>query len=66
MMIICKKDFINKLSISYKEARETLYWLKLLNATSYIENKPFNSIYDDCEELCKIISKIITTSKNNS
>jgi four helix bundle protein len=33
-----EKDFIHKLSISYKEARETKYWLKLLNETEYLSN----------------------------
>lgn len=33
------KDFLHKLTISYKEARETIYWLKLLHATHYISEK---------------------------
>ena len=30
-----EKDFISKISIAYKEARESMYWLKLLKATDY-------------------------------
>lgn len=60
-----KKDFIAKLSISYKEARETRYWLKLLTATDYLEDKLSKSLLDDAEELCKILSSILLTSKQN-
>ena len=56
-------DFINKLSIAYKEARETLYWLKLLKATEYLTEKQFESIYIDGEELIKILTSILKTSK---
>lgn len=59
---VSKKDFINKLSIAYKEARETYYWLKLLNASGYITNKMFESLSNDCEELKKILYTIIHKS----
>ena len=36
---VSKADFKNKLSISYKEARETLYWLRLLHATDYLTKR---------------------------
>lgn len=38
---VSKSDFKNKLSIAYKEARETHYWLRLLQRTNYIDNKVF-------------------------
>lgn len=60
-----KKDFLSKLSIAYKEARETRYWLRLLHDTNYINNEMYNSLFNDCEELLKIISKIQTTTKEN-
>lgn len=53
-----KSDFIAKLSIAYKEARETSYWIRLL--------KEFNSIMADIKELLRIITKIQKTSKLNS
>ena len=59
------KDFLSKLSISYKEARETVYWLRLLFATDYLTKEQIDSIIYDAEELCKILSKIIMTTKNN-
>jgi four helix bundle protein len=58
-----KPDFIHKLSISYKEARETLYWIKLLAATNYIETKQKEKFIKDIEEICRIIGSIQLTYK---
>ena len=58
-----EKDFLSKLSIAYKEARETIYWLKLLNETDYISKIEFESIYNEADEICKILAKIIITLK---
>lgn len=60
---ISKKDFRAKLSIAYKEARETKYWLKLLKATDYIDAKAYESSMKDCEELLKLLFVIIRNSK---
>jgi len=54
-----KKDFAAKMDIAYKEARETHYWLRLLNATNYINEKQFNSLIKDCNEILKILYSII-------
>lgn len=61
-----RKDFIAKISIAYKEARETKYWLNLLTATSYLDEKLSKSLLEDTEELCKILSSILLTSKENN
>ena len=61
-----KSDFISKLSIAYKEAREAQYWIKLLHATNYFDDTQSKSLLDDVEELLRIIGKIQITSKNNS
>ena len=58
-----EKDFLSKISISYKEARETIYWLKLLKETEYISNSEFEGIHVEAEEICKILAKIIITLK---
>lgn len=60
-----KADFIAKMSIAYKEARETSYWLRLLKDTGYLTEAEFDSIHNEADELCRIISKIQTTSKRN-
>lgn len=56
-------DFIHKLSIAQKECNETLFWLRILRRTSYIEQLKFNELYSDCESLLKIISSIIVKMK---
>lgn len=60
------KDFISKISISYKEARETLYWIKLLFAIDLINKIEFKSIEADCNEILKILGSIQKTMKMNS
>lgn len=60
-----KKDFIAKASISYKEARETSYWLRLIKQVNLIEEHHFYSIHKDCLELVNLISTILQTSKSN-
>ena len=63
---VSDKDFLNKLGIAYKEARESIYWLRLLNATGYITDNEFESLFNDAEELCKIIGKIQITLKTRN
>lgn len=60
------KDFLHKLSISYKEARETKYWLKLLKETEYLSNDEAKSLLNDIEEICKILGKIQITLKTRN
>ena len=61
-----KKDFLSKLSIAYKEARETNYWLRILKDSGYLKLKEFESIFFDLEEIQKLLTTIIKTTKNNS
>jgi four helix bundle protein len=58
-----KSDFVHKLSIAYKEARETSYWLRLLNDSGILEEKLALSFLSDIEELKKILASILKTSK---
>ena len=60
-----KKDFISKLSIALKEAKETHYWLRLLSDCEYISKQMFDSLIKDCEEIIFIITKILQTSRMN-
>ena len=60
-----KADFISKLSIALKEANETLYWLCLLRDSEYIDEKMFQSIKPDIEELIKLLVSSIKTAKQN-
>lgn len=58
-----KKDFRAKMSISYKEIRETKYWLRLLEATDYITSEQYEDLHTDAEELAKMLFKIIQNTK---
>ena len=60
-----KADFINKMSIALKEANETIYWLEILKETDYINEKLFQSLYFDCEELIKMLVSTVKTTKNS-
>jgi len=60
---VSKKDFVNKMQIALKESRETEYWLKLMIGTEIINSKEFKSLFDDCEELSKLFTSILKTSK---
>ncbi len=57
------KDFFSKMSIAYKESRETHYWLRLLRDSDYLDEKASISILKDSEELIKIIGSIQKTIK---
>ena len=58
-------DFISKLSIAYKEAREAASWIRLLHATDYLTANQTQSLLTDADELCKILGKILLTTKQN-
>jgi four helix bundle protein len=58
-----KRDFIHKLGIALKEAREISYWLHLLKDTKYLKADEANRIVNLCHELIRIISSIILTTK---
>jgi len=58
-----KADFINKLSISLKEANETEYWLDLLYETNYLSDELFQNLKNKNIELLKLLISIINTSK---
>lgn len=62
---ISRNDFISKLYISLKESNETLYWLRLLYRTRYINDKQFKSIYADCEELKRILMSATKKAREN-
>lgn len=59
-----KKDFIAKLSIAYKEARETQFWLKLLYDTNYISLDQKLQHISEVEEILRILGTILKSSKS--
>lgn len=62
---VSKNDFINKLAIAQKEINETIYWLEILNATDYLNQKEFEDINDDAVEIIKLLTTIIKNTKQN-
>ena len=50
-----RKDFLFKLYIALKESAETIYWHDLLYETKYIDEKMYQSLFCDCEEIKKIL-----------
>ena len=59
-----KADFYAKLYISLKEASETEYWLELLHESGYIGEEEFSAIYQDCQEIIKILVAITKHRRN--
>lgn len=60
-----RKDFIAKLSIASKEARETRYWLRLLDKSKLVETD-YSSYLNSIEHIINILTKIVKTSSETS
>ncbi len=62
-----RKDFISKMAISSKEARETNYWLRLLRDSNLCEGIDYSELIKESEEIIKILTSIVkTTSQTNN
>ncbi len=57
-----KKDFIHKMTISSKEARETFYWLRLLNDSDMLDPE-FQTLLGKSEELIKLLTSIVKSAQ---
>ena len=60
-----KADFISKLSIALKESSETEYWLELLHESGYLDDKEFESIFDDNSRISATLINIIKKTKES-
>ena len=58
-----RADFVSKLGIALKEATETKYWLRLLKETDYLSDTQFESVFQDCDEVERILISIVKSSK---
>ena len=56
-------DFLSKMSIAYKEADETDYWLNLLHDNGYLNDEQFHSLSHDCDRILKVLTSIVKTMK---
>lgn len=61
-----KKDFISKMAIASKEARETYYWLTLLRDSGLCSGIDLSHITDEAEQLIKMLTAIVKTAQKNS
>lgn len=57
------KDFLSKISIAIKECSETKYWLEILVESETIDTEHFGSLYEDCTELEKLLTRTVKTIK---
>ncbi len=64
---ISRKDFVAKMSISSKEARETKYWLNLLTDSRYITktNNKVGNLFEEIDSTINILTKIVKTGGSN-
>lgn len=60
-----KPAFSGDMQTALKRASETEFWLLILHEGEYLDDKPYNSINDDCIELIKILTASVKTSKEN-
>ena len=58
-----RADFISKYSIALKEARETLYWLRLLDASGELSNGACKILLIEADEIARVIASIIVSAK---
>jgi len=58
-----KRDFYHKLSISYKESRESLYWIRLMVELELIEESESDKLVEMVDELNRIIASILATMR---
>jgi len=60
-----RKDFIHKLSISFKELRETRFWIRLLYKSGYLSNDQFKRFSVDINKNLNILARSLITAKKN-
>ena len=58
-----RRDFIAKMAIASKEARESRYWIRLIADSNIIENQDYNELENEIEEIIRMLTKIVKTSQ---
>jgi four helix bundle protein len=61
-----RADFLSKMSIASKEARETLYWLKLLERTELVSDDRLQDLKQEADEIVRILTSIVKSTKQKS
>ena len=60
---LSRADFVAKMGIASKEARETYYWLRLLRDSKIAPEVRMSSLVEECEQIVKILTAIVKTSQ---
>ena len=60
-----KPDFYSKMAIALKEASETQFWIRLLHATEYLNDKEYSSLNSDINEIIAILVAIGNSKDKN-
>jgi four helix bundle protein len=61
-----RPDFLSKMSIASKEARETNYWLRLLRDGKFLDQEHIEKPMSESEEIIRLLTSIVkTTAKGN-
>ena len=60
-----RRDFLHKMSMAHKEARETHYWLRLLKASDLIQGFDLSDHSSPASELVSLLTAITRTVKEN-
>lgn len=62
---LSKKDFIHSMNIAKKEARETIYWLRLLADFDFVPKDKFSSAMKEAQDILRMLTSIVKTSQQN-
>lgn len=60
-----KKDFCHRLNIAYKEARETMFWLRLMTETDYLTTEKSKQAMIKCDEVLRMLCAILRTARSD-
>jgi four helix bundle protein len=58
-----RKDFVSKMAIASKEARESRYWLRLLSDSNMVDNFDYSPLLSEIDEIIRILTKIVKTTQ---
>ena len=58
-----KNDFIYRMGVALREARETFYWLRLLDASRVLEQRPLANVLQESDEITRILGAIVSSAR---
>jgi four helix bundle protein len=61
-----RADFVHKINVALKELVETRGWLKLIVIAELLPADRVKSLFDECQQLCRILGKSVATARNNA